>query len=628
MKLRKNLAIFLALVVFMTPICISEVITLAYDTGQDDGYNTVIVGLDFERWQTVNRTFLYSRMQAPAAGFTAPDLQTSIVTAPVGMEEHGNVVRVPVYTDEMQSNPRDGQRLWIEGKIINPKLVDGEEASQDIVNELALSKLQIDVMVDALTPFEILIAEYAPSATSGDPSATNRRALAWFDGEGNITFPNSNNTETYGINTWYSFTFYMDYANQTYTAYINGKSVVENGSLSKTGYIFKPALNFGILWNDNKTAASNIYVDNMKYSVPGMYTQNYVFAEPLPPVAFADYEGYTGLVNKDGGGKDEGGIPFRNQPTTVNYDSRTSGTLRSYVTAENAGLPDAAEHGTVLKCTLGNNELNWIGTTPEAVYANYATETPEGCDLYNLQHVKFSADFLAVDADNAWLLAVNGINRNTSKLLNNPFNMVRILNGEIVFINSTASTNFDNTSYPHIRIPYTVDKWYNIELWVDFENFTYDAWLNGRLIGKSLEFGHANATPILYPLTFMFRTLNKRGGTAGVDGSTGGVDKTFYLDNIELRTGAEGEIKPILITTKNSDNSYRVAYVPQEVVPGAALIAAGYTEGAISEIDMSVSSSNGSILVAAIDKTAGKIKAFLWESLGSLMPLRDVLDIK
>ncbi|MCK9478306.1 MAG: S-layer homology domain-containing protein [Firmicutes bacterium] len=281
-----------------------------------------------------------------------------------------------------------------------------------------------------------------------------------------------------------------------------------------------------------------------------------VEAGELINVAFADYEGYTGLANRDGGGRDDGGIPFRNQPTTVNFDSGTSGTLRGYVTAENAGLPDAAEHGTVLKCTLGNNELNWIGTAPVAVFADYATVMPTGGTLKTVQHQRFTADFLAADADNAWLLAFRGITSNRT-ITNNPFNLIQVFGGEIVFINSTESTNFDNAGYPHIRMPCTVGEWYNIEVLVNFEDYTYDAWLNGVLVAKNLEFGSPNAKSSIYPVSFLFRTLNKRGGTAGVDGSTGGVDKTFYLDNISLDLV---DARPVIstVTPKNGFGDFPV----------------------------------------------------------------------
>lgn len=598
MKLKKLVVSILTLVMVVTSLCPA---VLAFNVNGDDGYNTNIYDWDFENSFEM-KNHLFFRDYTPTEGYTKEQVAPTITTSPVENDVHGNVARVPIPAGEMYSEDRSGQRFWSLGKLVDPIYDASKTGTQDALNKLMVSKLEIDVMVDKLVDFAIRVVEYSEGSGGGGYSYS--RDLVTFDAEeSKMGFLSSDMFCDYQINTWYNFTFYLDYYNQTYSAYLNGECILTNHKLDNSK-IFNPALFFGLSTDTAVTESANIYVDNMSYSVPTLYKETITDASVNKTVVNADYTGFTGKHSDSG---------ETNAPADVAYSKPGDGTtgLKSYVSAATENLPDAEAHGQVLKCTLGNNASNNIGTTFSKVYASYETALPTECDLKAVQHQKFKADFLITDSASTWDLNCIYIDSGNVVHKNSAINLMRVDGtnpGYVYFRNGASSSDIKKEG---ISTLLAIGEWNTVELWVDYENHTYDAWLNGVLIGKDLIFTSDNG---VYGLSYWFRTSDTK--------KTLGRDTSTYFDNFELQIGAESELKPVMAVAQDGENSYRAAYVPENGASDGVLIMAGYdNDQKLTEASLASANEEGTTLVSAINTASNSIKAFIWNSLEKLSPV-------
>ena len=209
-----------------------------------DGYSDIIIEEGFEGGSIPNT--MYYKTDAGAR-------PVRVDTSPVDAETHGKAAMIPTMGD----NGRIDHFLRNQYNLVNGKYT-AEMLTGEQLERFQKAKFTCDVMVGELTPFNLSLVMHESL------SSRLLYSLAVFNDDGTFSVVGKGDL-VYEANTWYSFTFYVDFANKTVTTYLNGGLVQERAPAESMKGSY--ALSFGPQLSYSN-ADTYVYLDGFSYSVP------------------------------------------------------------------------------------------------------------------------------------------------------------------------------------------------------------------------------------------------------------------------------------------------------------------------------------------------------------------------
>ncbi|MCK9478594.1 MAG: hypothetical protein M0R40_03715 [Firmicutes bacterium] len=382
---------------------------------------------------------------------------------------HGIVAKI---AKDTSTNSNNYFRLFYSNKAKSP--ISGYY----LISELRHVKVEYDVLLSDVPPVNVGL-RFFDNVSIDEESGTKADNLMSFGTDSTLSAVNGSSMQC-EPNIWYSFEYYLNFDTGKYTAYVNGAMLANNAEMPDV--LDSCAIAFGFQMSGT-TNAYEIYFDNAKFSIPN---EHYCLTQ-LPQddgydlALFDDnFEGYT-----PGTGAKATGL-------NINWDLPAESNGRAYkiLTAADAGLPNADEHGQVASfAKTGDNKTDdyfrikygKVGEPNGPIAPNYLAD--------DLKYVKAEFDIL--------LPAV----------IQNPLN-IRFYN--ILSVSATKSVNLgtfsNDVNSPTLSfsggktIDYGLNQWYNFVYYFDLNLNTYTAYVNGRLVANEAAIGDLGGCMVAFGL--------------------------------------------------------------------------------------------------------------------------------
>ena len=580
--MKKILCLLLAFVLGTSMVVAAQADT--FDLKDSNGYENVLLESNFAG---ENPLALFEH-KGGYVGIAHPTVGPGPVDA-VGAENHGTVVRVP--TSPAAENT-SGQNQDHYMRPSYTKMFSDYSSSKNptpqLRHKLSQAKLEIDVLLDEHISANIHFVEYDCENVLGRGT---RHTSTLTDFAANGTFKMLNGeTYSYDKNTWYSFVYYIDHANNSYTAYCNGELVAENCKIHDKGSLAALSLGIRIPPTD---VSGGMYVDNLKHSVATPFKREITINREVggsdfndDSVAPATFFNGTVLESKTN-------FQFADlteQPGHEGHEHVAKGLTYRWDAAKEEYVPDDA----------------YIMTRYSLINPSYTTTNLTGEALAEKRKMMYTVDVYLEDkfSLNVQIVAQNPAINSRTVLNLAQFNT----DGTLTFLNNAQT------------IAYEKETWYSFRIYVDFVNSTYSLCMNGELISEDERLGGE----YLY-------ALGVRLQSTGVQ--TDKPQKYFLVDNMHYYF-VNSEYASTFSPTRQGEEDYRVAYIlERDVSQKAMMIAATYDGGRLVWVDTCERTlgeeEDTAYMSVGYKKAEGQeTYVYLWDSPVGIKPLTEKVPLQ
>lgn len=447
----------------------------------DDGYAVTITEKDFSDGKIDGR---YFEMKLPG--------QT--IAEDTGDGEHQMAMK-------LITNPDSGNDNFFRVKYqyIDPKFETGYMPSDETKARFSQAKFCIDLYFDECLESYFAIYDYNKSALN----------LVRFTPDGSAIFLNGG-TVSYEKGKWYTFTFYTDFQNNSYSAYMNDIKVVKNSPIVKSG-TNKTGI-FSYQFYIGRTAENSfVYIDNIKYLVPdiaadtpfltswgeGEYRINYVSRVTEETVTDEQTNGEPYFKdNYESGGAN-----------SASYDGKG---VKEYCFAEYDPMDDYGKIFRFYNYIEGENGFSdsFYMTNYKLINENYTEQMLSGEALDKASRILYEADVYMPYRSKAAL-----------QLMFHYSNLQRA-GVNVLSFDDNGYVSSVGSAYANIA-SYEPGKWYSYKFYADCVADTVTIWRDGVLLAKDIPLGRDYAYSMSFRVGFSGKVHERR--------------KAIEMDNICVR---------------------------------------------------------------------------------------------
>lgn len=541
----------------------------AFSVRDQNGYTGFVAFEDFEKGAVAGEIFEQKNANGDKYN---PVIVTQGPGDAVGAENHHNVAFVPTNpASTTPSGERSDQFIRIKYQAVDPYYDAGTNPDTKFRERFQQVKLELDLLYKDFLGGNINFVDYDCENEQGKGTRPSVDLIEFYS-DGTFTMRDGDNRSepvAYETNHWYHYTFYLDFATGTYTAYQDETCLAD-----ELRFYSDPSIN-GIapigftVYINGTDMDSGVYLDNMGYSIVPNYNRTMNEVKTVAADAF------------------ENGVPSSNV-----FNSK--GAIES-VTSET----DAEAHGKVIRMhnrdASGAVTDSFFRTQYKNLYGTDGNSPLTGEELENAKQALFDIDILLSDYMAASLSYVDFGEDNSRQI------------PTLVSINQAGFFVFNTREGNPRRMRYEPDTWYSFRFYVNFETQTYTACVNGRIVTEDASLQLAGNRDSSYALTFQLQ-LNRSGN-----------QPDFYadMDNYSYML-VDCEKTPRLSKTQQGEGQFKLSYVPEQA---GTMIAAVYDGSRLTHVDTYLAEANAYHLVNYHVQDGQTPRLFWWNTIDGMTPL-------